>query len=420
MWDVTKGTVCLYQCPTNSFLVVSQLTSPDAPGDVYEDPEASRPGPPSGPPPAAPPGPSPTFSENMGSSPEYMETTRLGSKTANLDELSISEWEYDISTPKGERVKVSELKDVRCKGYVEKLGGRNQKTWQKRYCVQAGIFMYFYEKESSRSYNNRIVLPKYTVSPAAELTSTKKKHFAFKLTHTDVGGKSKDYYFRCLSEETRETWLRSLKAALDQSTATIASMQTMTLPRMPSHQQVQESPPLRRTASFGNEGELYEEMEVTAGEEGDGEEYVALEPSQDAPEEEYVDIQPGVGGDEPQDEYEEAATFRPPSPTLPPPPSRVQPSAPRADPVVDTNRVHVQQTNGLSLENVFVLLWDFAAGDKDELDLHRGDLVYVTEPKEDMAWWFGERLDPDATSKLGVSGFFPRNYSTYAFQAVSS
>ena len=395
------------------FLAVSQPFSPDVPTDVYEDPEPTRP-------PGPPSGPSPTSSENMASSPEYMETTKHGSKTATLDELSVSEWEYDVSAPKGEKLKVSELKSIRCKGYVEKLGGRNQKTWQKRYCVQSGIFMYFYEKESSRSYNNRIALPNYTVSQAAELTHPKKKHFAFKLTHTDVGGKRKDYYFRCLAEDTRETWLRSLKAALEQSTATMGSMQTMTLPRMPSHHQVEESQPLRRTASFENEGELYEEMEVGAGEEGDMEEYVALEPGQDGPEEEYVDVPPGLGGDEPLEQYEEPAAFRPPSPTLPPPPSRVRPSAPQADPVVDTNKVYEQPANGLSLENVFVLLWDFAAGDKDELDLHRGDLVYVTEPKEDMAWWFGERLDQEATSKLGVAGFFPRNYSTYAFQAVSS
>ena len=437
------------------FLTVTsqpETPSPDAPGGLYEDPEMTRPGPPPG------PAPSPPSRENSGSGAVYMETSRPALKPDDSIDLSVSEWEYDISAPKGERLKASELKEVRCKGYLEKLGGKSQKTWQKRYCVQAGVFMYFYEKESSRSYNNRIALPSYVVNQAAELTNPKKKHFAFKLSHTDIGGKRKDYYFRCHSEDTKETWLRSLRTAIERSTGVkVSQMQAMTLPRMPLPQMAQGPKPVRRTASFGDEGELYEDVD-RGPEEAEGEDYVAVTPADDGPEEEYVDVPPGVGGDEPQEYYEDAAVFRPPSPRLPPPPSRTQPAPPSQppppsqpappsqpppasqpappsqppppaqppppssppDPLVDTAKVYMQPVNGLMLEKVFVVLWDFSAGEKDELNLHRGDLVYVTDPKDSMDWWFGELVNKEATTKVGGSGFFPRSYSTFAFETLSA
>ena len=86
---------------------------------------------------------------------------------------------------------------------------------------------------------------------------------------------------------------------------------------------------------------------------------------------------------------------------------------------MDTTREYNQRTdNGISLEKVFVSLWDFAASEEDELGLARGDLVYVSSPKDTSEWWFGELLDPDASRKLGKVGFFPRNYSTTAFTAA--
>jgi len=87
---------------------------------------------------------------------------------------------------------------------------------------------------------------------------------------------------------------------------------------------------------------------------------------------------------------------------------------------VDTAKVYTQQANGLLLEKVFVVLWDFVAGEKDELNLHRGDLVYVTDPKESTDWWFGELVNEEATTKMGVSGFFPRSYSAFAFETLTS
>lgn len=92
----------------------------------------------------------------------------------------------------------------------------------------------------------------------------------------------------------------------------------------------------------------------------------------------------------------------------------------RPDPIVDTTKVYTQHENGIRYDNVFVALWDFAAGDQDELNLKRGDLVYVVEPKEGVDWWFGELLDANSLSKLGVSGLFPSSFATCAFEVIPS
>ena len=65
-----------------------------------------------------------------------------------------------------------------------------------------------------------------------------------------------------------------------------------------------------------------------------------------------------------------------------------------------------------------MILWDFTASEKDELDLRRGDLVFVSDNKERQEWWYGELVNPDVTKKLGPKGLFPANYSSVAFQLV--
>ena len=82
--------------------------------------------------------------------------------------------------------------------------------------------------------------------------------------------------------------------------------------------------------------------------------------------------------------------------------------------------MYSQHENGIRYDNVFVALWDFSAGDRDELNLKRGDLVYVHEPKKGADWWFGELMDERASSKLGVSGLFPATFATSAFEVLPS
>ena len=58
----------------------------------------------------------------------------------------------------------------------------------------AGPLMYFYEKESSKTFNNFIMIPSFSVEISDKMSD--KKHFAFKLTQQDHAGKKKDYCFR--------------------------------------------------------------------------------------------------------------------------------------------------------------------------------------------------------------------------------
>ena len=57
---------------------------------------------------------------------------------------------------------------------------------------------------------------------------------------------------------------------------------------------------------------------------------------------------------------------------------------------------------------------------KDELNLRRGDLILVKDPKENADWWYGELLNEEASKKLDKNGFFPRTYTSHAFQAITA
>lgn len=448
-------------------------------GENYEDPVISRPNNVSTtslPPPSHSPAPLAPQVEQIPEDVQYAETTGMFHDKEqqqfgeNMADMSM-DWGNVYTTPsKGEKLKVSSLSNVKIKGPLEKLGGRSHKTWQKRYCVLSGALMYFYEKESSKTYNNCIAVLSFKATPALNVTNDKKKQFGFKLTQEDSAtGKHKDYYFRATTAELRDKWL-SCVGNVDTTTSTSSllslsasrQVSAATLPRMPS-QVSPVNPPVRpeerrRARSVGQEeeeGELYEDMAVTDDGEGTIEEL-----NEDAEEEldEYVDIDTGKKGDDrvielesseeyvdivpqgdvEQEEYEDTSTFQQPPPPLspppgppsevfmPPPPQQGPPSKapappPLTEPEVNTSEVYTQETSGgIVLEKVYVSLWDFAGGEGDELVLHRGDLVFVNRPLDTQLWWYGELLDADASRKLGPAGFFPQNYSTLAFETVSS
>lgn len=181
--------------------------------DVYEEPVTSPP-----PPPTIPTPTPPHSAENSGSGAVYARTQKIAGGPPTNE--TATEWMYDTTKKDEKRLKPSQLENVLCKGNLEKLGGKNKKTWQVRFCVLAGPFMYFYEKETSKTYRNRIVLPMYSVAEAPEHTSTKKRHFAFKLTHTDQSGAKKDYFFRSSKKESCETWVQAMKSLNERTTIT--------------------------------------------------------------------------------------------------------------------------------------------------------------------------------------------------------
>ena len=108
---------------------------------------------------------------------------------------------------------------------------------------------------------------------------------------------------------------------------------------------------------------------------------------------------------------------------LPPPPvqePKVVAPPHRPDPYVDTSKVYEQKVGGIQYNKVYVILWDFQTAEPDELNVHRGDLVLVSDPKTGQEWWYGELLDQNATRKVGPCGLFPSNYSSNAFEIIPS
>ena len=163
----------------------------------------------------------------------YMDPIMLDNRKSMVPEDLIDDWEcaYDSSNvKKKEKIKASKLNNVLMKGWLDKLGGRSHKNWQKRYCVLAELFMYFYEKESSSTYNNRIPIPGFVPNPSADLTQPKKNHFAFKLSSTDSSGKAKDYYFRARTEAERDQWVEAIRKIFEQGRIAIEKRKSQTLP----------------------------------------------------------------------------------------------------------------------------------------------------------------------------------------------
>ena len=249
--------------------------------------------------------------ENSGSGAVYMEANRnKPQEQDNETDVSV-EWNSVYQFPKSDtKLKVAQLEGVTIKGPLEKLGGKSHKTWQKRYCVLAGPLMYFYERESSKTFNNFIAIPSFSVENSDQLTD--KKHFAFKLTQQDHTGKKKNYCFRSTSSDNRDKWVTAMKKVIDVAQAQ-KTRSAVTLPRMLLHQEntfpVQEK---RRSLTVGAQDEpqeLYEPVDSIGVGEGSQDEYVAVSP-EPIPEEfesseEYIDVDPGIHGDEPTELYEE-------------------------------------------------------------------------------------------------------------------
>ena len=199
--------------------------------EMYEDPSAVNPEPEL----YEDPQPAPPIIQAPVSNSNYMEPVKVNDKRKSMvPEELINDWDcvYDQSqvNKKKEKVKVSKLNNVQIKGWLEKLGGRSHKNWQKRYCVLSEMFMYFYEKEGSSSYNNRIPIPGFVPNPSAELTQPKKNHFVFKLSSTDSIGVAKDYYFRAKTETERDQWVACIRKIFEQGRSIIEKRKSMTLP----------------------------------------------------------------------------------------------------------------------------------------------------------------------------------------------
>ncbi len=200
-----------------------------------------------------------------------------------VPEHLICDWAdvYDSSivNKKKEKIKPSKLSNILVKGWLEKLGGRNHNNWQKRYCVLAAMFMYFYEKETSSTYNNRIPIPGFLAIASEELTRPKRSLYAFKLSSTELsGGKSKDYYFRAKTEAERDQWVAVVRNIFQQGRAVLEKKKSQTLPTIRNSNSVNNNmPSLTISSSVSEEPEQENYEAITPAdiiEEDDQEEYI--------------------------------------------------------------------------------------------------------------------------------------------------
>lgn len=218
----------------------------------------------------------------------YMDPQKLNPNTPNNNDNKrasvipddMGDWElaYDqTNTKKKEKIKASNLKNVVMKGWLEKLGGRNQTSWQKRYCVLAGVFMYFYEKESGNTYNNRIPMIGFLPNPVPSLTRPKRKEYAFKLSSVNASaGAKKDYYFRSKSEEECGSWIEEIRKAGDLARGVMEKKKSMTMPG-----------PTRENTAIQEQRNRF----LTSSASEEQENYEALEPvTEEIPQEDYVDV----------------------------------------------------------------------------------------------------------------------------------
>ena len=203
-------------------------------------------------------------------------------RSSMISEDLLGDWEIayeQSSNKKKEKIKASKLENVIFKGWLEKLGGRNHKTWQGRYCVLAGIFMYFYEKESSSTYNNRIPILGFVPNPADNLTNPKKKHFCFKLSAMNSIGDSKDYYFRSKTEQECTGWIESIGSVAEVGRGIVEKRKSMTLPANSSS---------LKPTTVAHDSNSMPRFDAIPEQEN----YEALEPVhvENEPQEDYVDV----------------------------------------------------------------------------------------------------------------------------------
>ena len=313
-------------------------------------------------------------------------------------------WDYDIHDKGKKKIKISNLKGVTMKGLLEKLGGRGQNNWQKRVCVLSGSFLYFYEKESSKTYNNRIVVPGYMVGVDDGKSVAGKNQFVFKLT----ADSTKHYFFRVSSPQERGKWVSALQAVAKPGPPKSGG-------GVPSLRPAIQSAPVLGGTDYA----LLNEVDQKEVKKHSLPNQPIEEEGQDVYEPfENDEIIPTMDSDEEDAPIEKEQSSIPPpvSPNLPrhqlPPPP-----VPAADVTVDTETRHLDGVNGLSLSNVFVVVYDFHPIDSDEMLLRRGDLVHVDNSASNEDWWFGEAV-ADNLKRLGNFGFFPANHLSQAFQVA--
>ena len=346
--------------------------------DIYDDTETAISSAPLAPPPRLPPPNEHGYAQSSrmkreSMSPDVLETAYAGREIA---------WDYDVPDKKNKKMKMSDLKNIKIKGCLEKLGGKGHSTWQKRMCILSGSFLYFYEKENSKTFNNRVVIPGYEVSIDDDKSSVKKGHFVFSLKSDN----NKHYYFRTPNAEERANWVRGI--------AEITQKASFLKP-----------PPSPGTYAMLNEVTEEERSQIFTNANDD-------------------DIKPMDSDEELQGEKRSSETPRQQNISMPPPPEperplvkALPPQLPTKELVVDTDTKYKKGTNGLTFERIFVALFEFFPLHSDELQMNRGDLFHIVDSTSSLEWWYAEAISSDL-GRSGRLGFIPANHLMQAFEVA--
>ena len=334
-------------------------------------------------------------------------------------------------------------------GIIEKLGGKNQEKWQKRYCVLTHTYLYFFENAKSKKQNNQIYIPAFSVTPVRERGD--EKHYCFKLSSKEA----KSYYFRVNDSEVFNSWMHNLS----QFCSNLHSLSVGgPIPR--AETMVFNQDDVISSASSSDEADADSNLLDTIKEDPDPPPIPP--PASGIPRSPQVLRKispvpvPSVQTPPPTSTLPQTLSAAPPPPSsgklsvdLPPPPTRsgsVLESGPglsvkqlrqikhsqlkslseardnslEAEEVqVDTGKVYeTSEEEDFPYDKIYVAKWDFIGGEGDELSFKRGELLLVADPTESSEWWIGDLLHATTLKARDLSGLFYSAYAEPAFIKV--
>lgn len=348
-------------------------------------------------------------------------------------------------------------------GTIEKLGGKNQEKWQKRYCVLTPTHLYFFENHKSKKQNNQIYIPAFNATPVKEKGDD--KHFSFRLSSSRD---SKSYYFRVNDRETFTQWMQNLtQLYAGHDSLGVSGIATR------AETMVFNQDDVISTASSSDDGgpnaldtiredspppippptsllpKSPQQIRKISGPPNPP----TLPPpvlTQPPP----VLTHPPVSLTVPDTPTQAVPDSTPPlilKTTLdkpPPPPTR------RSTALTDGPGVSVKQLRNLKLsqssisslpedvndstgvevdtdkvyetteeedfpyDKIYVGKWDFRGEEGDELTFKRGELLLVADPDESSNWWIGDLLDTHTLKACERSGLFYSAFVEPAFAKV--
>ena len=368
-----------------------------------------------------------------------------------LAALSTSSPELPRAPPPGEVKKVCP-KDLSGstlnEGIIEKLGGKNQEKWQKRYCVLTPTYLYFFENAKSKKQNNQIYIPSFSATPVKEKGD--EKHYCFKLGSNNYK-ESKSYYFRVNDSDTFSKWIRNLsQVCTNRSSLAIGG----SIPR--AETMVFNQDDVISTASSSDDGDAPSDNNLL--------EIIREDPPPIPPPTTKTPRSPQVirkvshGAPVPPAQPPPANVLSPPplvapSPSIEnlPPPAPVrggsvlekgpgvsvqqlrkikhsqlkslsesrENSVETEEASVDTAKVYVtSEEEDFPYDKIYVAKWDFIGDEGDELSFQRGELLLVADPTRSSDWWIGDLLHTDTLKARDQSGLFYSAYAEPAFVKV--